>query len=59
MIPSVLEKLGYITVVVILFLQSRVRVPDLVLAIFDLIFRRVIRRRVRSHGSEPTKSGSL
>lgn len=38
MIPSMLEKFGYITVVVLLFLQNRVRVPDLVLAMLDLLF---------------------
>jgi len=38
MIPSFFEKLSYLTVVVVLYLQGRMRVPDLVLGIVDLMF---------------------
>src|SRR5215470_667325 len=36
MIPSLFEKLSYVTVVVVLYLQGRLRVPDLVLGVIDL-----------------------
>lgn len=38
MIPSFLEKLFYVTAVVVLYLQGRIRVPDLVLGGIDLLF---------------------
>ena len=38
MIPSFFEKLFYVTVVVVLYLQGRIRVPDLVLGGIDLLF---------------------
>jgi hypothetical protein len=37
MIPSVLEKFGYATTVIILFIESRVRRADLFLACVDLL----------------------
>jgi hypothetical protein len=37
MIPALVEKVGYNTAVIILFIQGRVRMPDLVLGIIDLI----------------------
>ena len=37
MIPSLIEKATYATVAVVLFLQSRVRVPELVLGAVDLV----------------------
>ena len=38
MIPSFFEKLSYLAVVVVLYVQGRMRVPDLVLGIIDLMF---------------------
>jgi len=38
MIPSFFEKVSYLTVVVVLYLQGRMRLPDLVLGIVDLLF---------------------
>ena len=38
MIPSFFEKLFYLTVVVVLYLQGRMRTPDLVLGVIDLVF---------------------
>ena len=38
MIPSFFEKLFYVTAVVVLYLQGRIRVPDLVLGGIDLLF---------------------
>jgi len=38
MVPSFLEKVSYATLVVVLFLQGRMRAPDLVLGIVDLLF---------------------
>jgi len=37
MIPSALEKFGYCTVVIVLFLQSRIRATDLIFAGTDVI----------------------
>lgn len=38
MIPSFFEKFFYATAVVVLYLQGRIRVPDLVLGGIDLLF---------------------
>ena len=38
MIPSFFEKSFYVTAVVVLYLQGRIRVPDLVLGGIDLLF---------------------
>jgi hypothetical protein len=38
MIPSFFEKLFYVTAVVVLYLQGRIRVPDLALGGIDLLF---------------------
>lgn len=38
MIPSFFEKLFYVTAIVVLYLQGRIRVPDLVLGVIDLLF---------------------
>lgn len=38
MIPSFFEKFFYVTAVVVLYLQGRIRVPDLVLGGIDLLF---------------------
>jgi len=35
MIPAALEKFGYVTVVVTLYLQARMRAPDLAMAVTD------------------------